>query len=353
MNRAMTLAIAMAMAACAESPAQFGDSIDLYLDFGLSSQNDAGLHEPYVQGSTFSFWVTHRKDRNISDWTVVNQDDDFFSLTCEPMNEEEYIIYCLAEATAAGAATIQVLDGRGRDVGQTTVEIALPDEVELLPHGPLIIDRADLIDGTHQVLEGGTTTWLARYYRDGQRLHGHNTLDVVSSDGFDAWTESTYLFEDRDWLQGTALTQGEHELELLVDGVAVDTVTFSAVGAEQVDRVELYGMSEVEAELEDNLVVLAQAYDSGDVPVYGAAFSWNIDGYEELEAGDLFRYSYDPDDETLVSVSFDGIGSEVVVHGAGYIDSTNNIGCSSIGGATGGLAGLLAGLLGVARRRDR
>ena len=352
MYRAIQVAAVIPLAACANSPVLFGDSIDLYFDFGLNNQNDAGLHAPYVQGSSFSLWVTHRKDRNISDWSIVNEDEDIFSLRCEAMDEEEYVIYCEAQATAAGNASIVVVDGRGKEIGRTTVEVALPDEIVLLPHGPLIVDREDLIDGTHQVLAGGTSTWLARYYRDGQQLHGHNTLSVDSSSGFDAWTERTFLFEDRDWLQGTALEPGAHDLELLVDGVPVDTVTFSAVGPEQIDRVELYGMSEADAALEASLVVLAQAYDSIDVPVYGAAFSWNIDGYEESEAGDLFRYSYDPDDETLVSVSYDGLGTEVLVHGTGYVDSTNNLGCSSLSGAAGGLAGLLVGLLGIARRRE-
>jgi hypothetical protein len=353
MHRPLLIAALLPLMACADSPVNFHDSVDLTFDFGFFQDEAAGLHEPYVQGADFSLSITHRRDRDMTGWRLVSLDDDLFELSCAGYDPELKDIDCTAAAVAEGLAELVVYDDRDEEVGSTVVEIALPDRVELLPHGPLIIDREDLIDDTFQVLEGGTSTWLARYYLGDTRLNGNGTLTVEGGEGFDAWTEDSFLFEDRDWLQGTALSQGEHTVSLMVDGVHITDTTFSAYGPERVDYIELLGMDESEASLEENLVLLAQAYDTSDTPIYGVEFDWQLDGVEEYGEGDLYRYSYNPDSENLVSASFDGLGSEVLIHGEGYVDSTNRIGCSSIGGSAGGLIGGLIGLLGVFRRRGR
>ena len=351
MNRAALSCVLLPLMACAESPVLFHDTVDLHFDFGFVQDRDAGLHEPYVQGSQFGFSVTHRRDRDMTGWRVISLDPDLFDLYCERYSPEFEEIECGAHAAADGLAKVIVEDDRGEIVGQTTIEVALPDRVDLLPHGPLIIDRPELIDESFQVLTGGTSTWLARYYLGDQRLHGNGTLSVEGGAEFDAWTEDSFLFEDRDWLQGSALSVGEHPVSLYVDGVHITDTMFTAVGEEAIDRVELHGMDESTAYESEDLVVLAQAYDVASVPIYAVEFEWGMDDKTEPWEGDLYRYEYNPEDPHTLSADVDGIGSSVTIHGRGYVDSTNNIGCSAVGGA-GGLAGLLVGLLGVLRRRS-
>ena len=352
MNRMLTVAILpVALLGCADSPVNFQDTIDLNFDFGFIQDEDAGLNDPYVRGSEFGFVINHRRDRDMTGWRVVSQDEDRFSLLCEGFDPESERIVCTATAVDEGSVEVVVLDDRNEQVGETTIEIALPDRVELLPAGPLIIDRDDLIDGSFQVLEGGISTWLARYYIGDTRVHGNGALSVEGSESLDVWTEQSFLFENRDWLQGSALSPGEHAFTVSVDGVHITDAAFSAVGVELIDHVELHGMNEAGAVLEENLVVLAQAYDEASTPIYGVEFEWSLDGIAELEEGDLYRYEYDPDYEYSLSASVDGLGNEVIIHGIGQVDSSNNIGCSTLGGASGGLAGLLVGMLGLVRRR--
>jgi hypothetical protein len=352
MNRVLSITILpMALLGCAESPINFQDSIDLKIDFGFFQDEDGGLNDPYVRGAEFFFGITHRRDRDMTGWRVVSQDEDRFPLRCEGFDPERENINCIATAAAEGIVEVVVINDRDEPVGETTFEIALPDRVEMLPSGPLIIDRTDLIDGSFQVLEGGTSTWLARYYIGDTRLHGNGTLSVEGSESFDAWTANTFMLENRDWLQGSALSVGEHTVAVSVDGAYIADMTLTAVSTDRIDRVELHGMNEDGAMLEDDLVVLAQAYDDTSSPIYGVEYQWALDGDEELGEGDLYRYEYDPAYQYSLSASVDGLGNEVTIHGIGEVDSSNNVGCSSLGGTAGGLAGLLIGLLGLVRRR--
>ncbi len=349
--RSVLLLTIVPLAACSQSPVAFSDTIDLTFDFGFFQDEAAGLHTPYVQGTDFVLTVRHRKDRAMTGWEIRSSDPARLDLSCF-YDADDFAFDCEAATLDEGFAEVIVLDEHGEEVGQAEIEVALPDRVELLPHGPLIIDQPALIDDAFQVLEGGTSTWLARYYLGDRQLHGNGTLSADGGDDFSAWTEDSFLFEDRDWLQGIANTQGEHPISLMVDGVYINDVVFTAVGAEQIDRIELHGMDEATASPDTQLVVLAQAYSASDTAIYGVTFDWLLDGNEEWGEGDLYRYIYTPESERLISASIDGLGAEVTIHGEGFVDSTNNIGCSSTGGAIPGLLGGLLGLLGLVRRRQ-
>ena len=347
------LLITLLLTGCADEPVAFSDSIDLTFDLGFVGDSDEQLHQPYVQGADMGFNLRHRRGREVVGWEVVSMDERIFSLSDCAISEEQDLLSCDAAALSEGVAEVVVFNEDGDEIGATDVEVAMPDRVELLPHGPLIIDRLDLIvEGTPQVLVGGTSTWLARYYLGDTRLYGNGALSVESTAGFDAWTEDSFLLEDRDWLQGTALQAGTHTVPVLVDGVYIHDVEFEAVTEEVIDRVELYGMDESVAEFDDNLVLLAQSYDTEDRPVYAVEFVWDFDGIEGESLGDLYRYNYDADYPVDVGASIGDVRAEVSIHGEGTVDSTNDVGCSALSGSA-GLAGVLVGLLGVLRRRDQ
>ena len=55
----------------------------------------------------------------------------------------------------------------------------VPDRVELDAHGSLILGRADEAPVSEaRVVENGEATYLVRYFRDGQQLHGNGVLSV-------------------------------------------------------------------------------------------------------------------------------------------------------------------------------
>lgn len=351
--RAVSLAAAVMVVGCGQSPVVVSDSVDITFDMASFWEGDV-LHTPYVRGAEMTLRVSHRKDKRLEGWTVTSLDPDVFAVEQLAMAEDEHDLKLSGAAHEEGTATLVIKDDDGDEVDRVSVEVALPDEVALLAHGPLLLNQPELADdGTPQVLVGGTSTWLARYYRDGERLYGHGVLSVGDSDAFSGWVETTFLFEDRDWLQGIAEVSGAFDVPLLVDGEPIRDVAFEAVTEDAIDRIELHAEDEAGAEEEDSLLVLAQAYDSADRPIYAVEFEWSVDGVEELGEGDLYRYSYDPDDPNDLEATLDDQRDAVTIHGDGYVSSTNNVGCASVSArGSAGLLALAAGLMGLRRRRQ-
>lgn len=345
-----TALLALALVGCRRPPVTFSDSVDLELNFGFSPDEDAGLHTPYVQGARMSLSIVARHHEDMSRWTVRSEDESVFLL--EGIEADEDSLYVEAAALSPGESTLIVTDPDGEDVADTVIEVGRPDHVELLAHGPLLIDRPDLADdGTPMVLVDGTSTWLAQYWRGGEQLFGNGTLEVEGSGSFDAWTEDTFLFEDRDWLQGSAMSTGNHSVDLYVGGELIETVTVEAVGDEAVDWVGIYGEEEKHTEDGDEITVIAQAWSAGDRPIYGVDFDWDLDGVVEELEGDLYRYEYNEDQEHDLTASFDGLGDTIQIHGEGEVGSTNHLGCATAKGRLGAALVGLAALLGLRRRR--
>jgi MYXO-CTERM domain-containing protein len=104
------------------------------------------------------------------------------------------------------------------------------------------------------------------------------------------------------------------------------------------------------------LVALAQAYDSAGRAIYGVDYSWAVDGQTEIGLGDLYRYTFDPKLPKALAATFDGHDAVAMIHsGGGFVDSSNNLGCSAVpGGAARPVALLLvAAALALCLRRRR
>ena len=114
-------------------------------------------------------------------------------------------------------------------------------------------------------------------------------------------------------------------VEVLANGQLVETVAFSVVGQDSVSAVELFGESDADAEDNDLLAVLAEAFDADGESIWGVAFDWDLDGEVEPGEGDLFRYWFEPDYFTILGAEYEGHRSEITIQGVeGFVSSSND-----------------------------
>jgi MYXO-CTERM domain-containing protein len=361
---------------------RFSDSVDWQFDLRLSSLYDDRLHGPYVAGSSFTIFAYDvSEDNDLNGWRLESQNPEVLEITEQYVDQDDLdeddkskdesdIIVAKVRAVGEGTAILEVYDDRGDFVRATEVEVMQPDRIELRAAGPLFVNREgevtpSLVDSTPQVLSGGTATFLVEWWKGEQQLNGAGTLGLVSEhEGVtDLWPRQTYLDEDRDWMTVTmasglsAADSVVTPIEVHANGELVTTVDFSVVGPDAITYVELSNESEADASEDELLVALAQAYDENDESIWGVAFDWDIDGYEEPGEGDLFRYWFREGAWSTLGAEYNGVRGETQIQGTeGFVDSSNNIACfcTAKPDAPGreiafGLLGLAA--LGLVRRR--
>lgn len=348
---------------CAPERIMFGDNIDLDFDWNPVANNQEMMHQPYVAGSTFRIGVYSRfADEDMTGWTVEVRDPEILWIGDVEVEErvepgEPESLHIDAAALAAGETVLEVFDRYGKLVSATPVEVAVPDRAVLLPNGPLCVHDPSLIVDANdfQVLQDGLSTYLVEFYRGDERLYGNGTLDADSAADIEVDIRQSYLFEDRDWLQVTARSTGIREVTVYSGDVAVETVVFDALTADEVGHLVLHGEPELGAEELDSRTVLAQSYDFVGRPIYGVEYTWTLDGHDEAGYGDLYRYEYDPDDANTLAAYFGDLSDEIPIHGHGYVDSSNNIGCridnSGTSAGTTAAIGALLGLVALVRVR--
>src|SRR5262245_26072276 len=125
------------------------DDVDLSLDFSPLSGPSDTLHSPYVKGARFSLFVHDTSDQNRvqAGWRIESSRPSVLSITDVKNQEYErdgkkrrYVV-AAAQAVDEGQAEVVVRDGGGGEVYRGAVEVLRPDRVDLLAHGPLLIDR--------------------------------------------------------------------------------------------------------------------------------------------------------------------------------------------------------------------
>jgi uncharacterized protein (TIGR03382 family) len=202
-----------------------------------------------------------------------------------------------------------------------------------------------------RILEGGTATYLVRYYNGDRELHGNQVLSVNAPAALTAEPRTTFLFENREWLSLTATTPGAASVELLVDGDSHGTFPVVTVPETDIASVVMLTQSESGAHDGEWLVALAQSFDSQSRRIFGVDYTWDVDGVEQTAEGDLYRYEYKKGAIEMVHAERNGMGDSAEIQSdTGYVDSSNRIGCAATGGA--GPLVVLA-VLGLVRRRRR
>jgi len=334
------------------------DNLDLELDFNPFDGPSDALHAPYVQGAGMNIWVLNTDGRvKTTRWTLESTDPSVFFVDQQFHVKDDFYASC--RALKAGLATLVVRDENGDRVHSHPIEVALPDRVDLLAHGLLLIGRPEpeARIAEARIRATGTATYLARYWRGQERLNGNGALSVEAPPEVTGHVERSFLFEDRDWLQLTPLAPGTSTVAIKVGGEKIRDLQVVAVPDSELVRVELLGEDESAARAEQWLVVLAQAYDALDRPVYGVEYKWALDGASQLGLGDLYRYHYNPNRPGMLTARFGDMAALVPIHGVGFVDSTNRIGCAAVPGApartTLGWLLLAALALPLVRRRRR
>lgn len=349
---AFVLFAAAGLSAC--GGLRFTDDVDLTLDFFpfVPFATSDQLHTPYVQGADVTAYVRRwQGDRPMTGAWAESSDENVFEVLEVAFIDDGETLQIQGRATGPGEADLLVYHSDGDLWDTATVEVGFPTRAELHASGPMFVD----LDGSTEdprVLVDGTATFQVRYFDGEEQLWGNGTLSIDADPALAAETDRTFLFENREWVRVTPEALGSHELDVYVDGTFLQTVAFEAVDAAAVDGVRIFGRDESGAEADDWLVLLAQSYDTAGERIYGVEYQWEIDGIGQFGEGDLYRYQYDPDHEADVVAEFDGHVAQVTANvGAGYVDSSNNIGCNGLGALPGGFGALLWALPAVLRRR--
>jgi hypothetical protein len=347
---------------------EFYDSVDpelrLFPELLPSERQQDRLYTPYVAGARMQLFardVRSRRSTDFTGWTLASSDPDV--LRIESTRDDESYVSAEAIAVGEGDADLLLVDDGGSVVASVDVPVRFPTRIELLAAAAVFLDREDVPAEAHnpQVLVGGEATFLVRYYQGETQLWGNGALEIepvaADEDGeprdLEAWASQTgFLSEDRDWLRARPAIEGVHTLDLGVAGETVTRVVVRGVGPEAVTSVELYGWDESRADRNDPMLVIAQAYDEEAEPIYGVEYDWSFEGEPLLGDGDMFRYEFDPDRRSTLAADFEDVHTEVEVRtGEGYVDSSNNIGCSIGAGSRAPLWGLM--LLGLFAYRSR
>ncbi len=389
------LALIPVLTGCPQPELRFEDDLDLeydLLDFFIPDvEYGEGLHNPYLAGSEFAIYiwddndVTNFKgwearssdptvveildvDRKRFDWDGVDEvypDHPFYH-----DDDDDYVMIVRVRAGAPGVAQVSAYDVTDDRVGTAEIEVAVPNQVELRPAGPVFLQRDDIVaqlDGDPMLIGGGTATFLVDWMRDGIPLAGNGTVSATSSSGLilELWGRETYYDERRDWLTISTEEVAAAEIATVnvsVNGNLAESIDFTVVGDDAIEALQLQTREQapVWVGFEGEWIpVLASALGLDGETIHGVAFDWDLDGVEEPGEGDLFRYRFDPSVTSVLGAAYAGMRVETTVHGdQGFVDTTNNVPgscfCSansadSRPGVAFGVLGLLA--LGMVRRR--
>jgi MYXO-CTERM domain-containing protein len=351
-----TFALAAALTGCQE--AYLTDDIDLDLNFSPLALQDDALHLPYVAGTEVVIHAhSKKKHETTHGWRLESDNPEVLQIVHQRDGRAECI------AVGAGTATINVYSDVGESdlINSSVISVREPNRVELYAHGPLLVGKstasARVIEPTIRV--GGTGTFLVRYYDDYVRLYGNGVLEPVAHESVTASPETSYLFENREWLQLRPLEAGRHTIELAANGIPVGHFPVLAVNDDAVEGVILHGESESGAHNGEWLVVLGEAVDIEGNTVYGVNFKWTLDGLLETRTGDLFRYEYEQHLPRKLTANYRGMAAVTEIHaGFGFVDTTHDVGCTATGASAGRSSALFLMLLALApmlifRRRER
>lgn len=354
--RSLLLAAALAAPGCT-ADVTLTDSIDLSWDFVTLESFDDELHSPYVRGATMRLHVySNDDDESFVGWTITSSDPAVFRV--DDLATASDSLDARGTAVGEGVATLTVRDDDGDVVGHGLAEVLVPDRVELEAHGYLILGHdADAAVGDPTMIANGTATFLVRYFHGDRELHGNGVLATEVAGGVTAEARTSYLFEDREWLTlRTGADPGAAAVTLFADGVAIATREVTIVPETAIADVDLLAQSDRGHDDGDWLVLLAQAYDAAGTRVFGIDFLWDVDGEGQDDAGDLYRYELTRGAHRMVTARKAGRSASVMIQSAnGYVDSSNEVGCSAASprSLVPGLALIALGLLARRRRLAR
>ena len=319
------------------------------------------INTPYVAGAKFDVDLV-ATGVDTKGWTITSSDPGVLRVDA-PASAQALDFPVTAVAT--GHTVLSIVDAKGTVVHTHDVDVDEPDTVELHSHGLMLAGLPDAQSKLSHVnvVDGGAATLLVRYFKGAQELWGNGAVTTSAAGSVVAKTTQSYLGDARDWIEIDAAGSGSAQVTLSVGGRAVAVVPVNVVGASDIARIDLLGQSDSQAQEGQSLYVFARATDAQNDDVYGASFSWEVDGSAVASSpivgvpADLLTYQFTSSKSEAVSAGVDGFTSSLSVHGkGGTVESTSDVACSvSRGpggaGSTGALALALGAIAAAAARR--
>jgi hypothetical protein len=340
--------------------ASMQDNLGLELNLG----NDNILHTPYVAGSRFNITLQAGPHTTNDGWKLTSSDPTVLQVGATGAANSGAFN---AVAAGAGHTTLTVTDKSGNVIDSADVDVDVPTRIQLCEQGLLYAgysdDQAALT--SVQVVNGGTATFLARYFSGSQELFGNNALTASNTTVALASVTSTSLSAS-DFVEITGIGTGMTTVPLAAGGTTLN-VPVTVVDPTAVKKVTLAPQSENGASDGQQLHVFARAFDANGADVYGSSFAWSVDGNtpsccpNSPDPSDLLFYQYHSSGTENVAASLDGQSASTTVHGtpsSTNVSSSENVGCSvargvGAGGSAGAVGTFLLGLVVLASRRLR
>lgn len=360
---ALACVVGSLAAGCTVQQHAAGMEDDLTLDINLGNSNI--LNTPYVAGSSFTISLQAGANTTNDGWTLTSSNPSVIKVGAAGAGSVGTSANVFpVQAAGAGHATLTILDKSGNAIDSADVDVHVPTRIELCEQGLLYAgntyDQAAL--DSVQIVDGGTATFLVRYFAGTQELHGNNALTTTNGALASTSVTSTSLSAS-DFVAITGAGTGATSVQLAAGGATL-SLPVTVVDPSAVQGISLDPENESGAKEGQELYVFARARDANGHDVYGASFAWTVDGQDPTccsntnEPTDLLAYQYHSAGTESVAVSIDGQGASVSVHGAPASTSTTSAeytGCSvgrgagAPGSAAAGL--LLLGLAGLGSRR--
>jgi len=333
----------------------------LYLEDDVgASDSDLDIHGPYARGSVVTLGVGGWRSGQVDEtWDIV-PDDDGVMVVIEGEEEpddgdedDDDGLTVELRAATSGTTAVSLVDPDGDVKDRISVEVVVPDTLTVHVATAERMDMPELApeDCGVRIVAGGTGGLVAQYWLGDTEVFGNEVLSTLTDDAIDADVDHSYSGKNLDWLQLTPTQVGTQVVDLLVDGVHLESVTIDGLSADSVVSAAFLGGDETDADEGDAVELLVQAFDADDCPVYGAAWTWHVDGELQDEVGDLYHYDFDEDVTTSLEATFGDLEKATSVHGVGSVQDSNATGCSALA-APAALAPALLGLLALVRRRD-
>lgn len=336
------------------------------LGLALDPNNSNVLHSPYVAGSSFTIGLQPGPKTTNDGWKLTSSDPSVLQIGGAGGSGTTNIAEFPAQAVGAGHATLTVTDKDGNVIDSAVVDVDVPTRLQLCEQGLIYAGYSDdqaALDSV-QIVDGGTATFLVRYFAGSQELHGNNALTANDSALADASVTSTSLSAS-DFVEITGTGAGTTSVHLAAGGAALD-LPVTVVDPSVVQRIALAAESESGASEGQQLYVFARALDASGHDVYGSSFAWSVDGQTPSccpnanEPSDLLVYQYHASGTESIAATVDGQSVSTTVHGApSTTDTTSseNTGCSvrpGNGAPSPSAAGMfLLGFVALASRRRR
>lgn len=358
------LALSLLLSAC--SSTHVVDSVDELFELFPLHGPSGHLHGDYVVGADIDLYVIGDHE-DVYGWTLESEDPTVVQIGQLELSLKDQTEY-KAKMVGVGDTTVWAVDKQDHRHSPAHIHVGLPDQVDLVPSGPLFVDDDMVTSNAPQIVENGVATFYVRYEEAGRPLYGSGGLTATADSGVNATTEATFLGTRRDWVEIDAPnTTGTSSVHLSLIGQEVASFPLSIVPDSSIDSVRLLAESESHHHKGDSLALLAQSFTSDSQPVWGAAYEFTIDGVKQpttIPDGfgggslpvDMYIYTYDQLKPVMVEAAHNSLSDGIQIHSDGgfVASSANTLACSAVPGRPSSApwtAGLLFALAVIARRR--